>query len=58
MTDSNNIERAAFELWQAVNSSHFDILMAYKYGDADALQRARQKLADAALDALKAQEAA
>jgi hypothetical protein len=55
---TGKITDAAFALWQEMQSAEFYVLMAYKHGDAKNLRIARERLADAALDALKAEEAA
>lgn len=44
MTDRTKIEAAGFEAWQDVHSSEFQLLMAFKYGAPDSLERARHYL--------------
>jgi hypothetical protein len=45
MTDHAAIEQTAFDALTAIGSAEFDLLMSYKFGDADALMHARRKFA-------------
>ncbi len=38
---------AAFHIWQAIRAADFRVLMAYKFGDPDALREVRVHLLDA-----------